>query len=45
MESFGIEILPEVGGGLDEAAREAREAVREAERAQQAAAQRSRSVA
>ncbi len=44
-ESFDVEITPEVGGGLDEAVREARDAVRSAEAARRAAAQASRMVA
>ncbi|HZN18755.1 MAG TPA: hypothetical protein VFB84_11355 [Micromonosporaceae bacterium] len=42
---FTVDIVPEVGGGLDEAATNAREAVRQAEEAQRRAAARSRSVA
>lgn len=42
---FTVDIVPEVGGGLDEAATSAREAVRQAEEAQRRAAARSRSVA
>jgi hypothetical protein len=43
--SFDIEIIPEVGHGLDSETREARRAVAEAEKAQRAAAARSRDVA
>jgi hypothetical protein len=43
--SFNVEILPEVGDGLDEETRAARLAVAEADRAQRAAATRSREVA
>lgn len=44
-DSFAIDVVPEVGGGLDEAATDAREAVRQAEEAQRSAAAQSRSVA
>jgi predicted transcriptional regulator len=44
-DSFTIDIVPEVGGGLDKAATDAREAVRHAEEAQRSAAAQSRSVA
>ena len=44
-DSFGVEITPEVGGGLDEAVRSAREAVASAEAARRSAAQASRAVA
>lgn len=43
--SFNVEILPEVGGGLDEETQEARQAVTAAEKAQHTAASLSRSVA
>jgi hypothetical protein len=43
--SFCVEILPEVGGSLDEEARAARHAVKDAERAQRDAANLSRDVA
>ena len=43
--SFEIEIIPEVGHGLDSETREARRAVAEAEKAQKTAAARSRDVA
>jgi hypothetical protein len=43
--SFKVEITPEVGGGLDEAVRAAREAVRSAEAARRSAALASRSIA
>jgi hypothetical protein len=43
--SFNVEITPEVGGGLDEAVRAAREAVRSAEAARRSAALASRSIA
>jgi len=43
--SFDVEITPEVGGGLDQAVREARDAVRDAEAARRSAAQASRMVA
>jgi hypothetical protein len=43
--SFGIEIVPEVGGGLDEKTRAARAAVAEADQAQRRAAARSRLAA
>lgn len=43
--SFAVEITPEIGGGLDEAARAAREAVSEADRAQRRAAAQSRETA
>jgi uncharacterized protein YggE len=44
-DSFNVDVMPEVGDGLDQAAIEAREAVRAAEEAQRDAAARSRSVA
>ena len=44
-DSFRVEIVPEVGNGLDEATRAARQAVAEADKAQRAAASRSREVA
>jgi hypothetical protein len=44
-DSFNLDIVPEVGDGLDEAATAAREAVRAAEEAQRGAAARSRNVA
>jgi len=44
-DSLRIDVVPEVGDGLDQAATEAREAVRAAEEAQRGAAARSRSVA
>jgi len=44
-QSFDVEITPEVGGGLDAAVREARDAVRSAEAARRSAAQASRVVA
>lgn len=44
-DSLTIEVIPEVGGGLDQAAIDAREAVRQAERAQRSAAAQSRKVA
>jgi hypothetical protein len=37
-DSFAVEIVPEIGGGLDEKMRAAREAVRVADRAQREAA-------
>jgi hypothetical protein len=37
-DSFAVEIVPEIGGGLDEKTRAAREAVRAADRAQREAA-------
>jgi hypothetical protein len=43
--SFAVEIIPEVGGELDRETREARRAVAEADKAQRAAAARSRAVA
>jgi predicted XRE-type DNA-binding protein len=43
--SVAVEITPEVGGGLDEAVRDARDAVRSAEAARRSAAQASRVVA
>jgi DNA-binding CsgD family transcriptional regulator len=43
--SFDVEILPEVGEGLDEETRSARQAVAAAESAQRAAARQSREVA
>jgi predicted XRE-type DNA-binding protein len=44
-DSFNVEIVPEVGNGLDGATRAARRAVAEAEKAQRAAASLSRDVA
>ena len=44
-DSFTVDVVPEVGDGLDQAATEARDAVRAAEEAQRGAAARSRSVA
>jgi hypothetical protein len=44
-DSFAVEILPEVGNGLDEKARAARKASAEADKAQHAAAAQSRDVA
>lgn len=44
-ESFGVTITPEIGGGLDERTRAAREAVSSADRAQRAAAAQSREAA
>jgi hypothetical protein len=44
-DSFNVDVVPEVGDGLDQAATEAREAVRAAEEAQRGAAARSRNVA
>jgi DNA-directed RNA polymerase specialized sigma24 family protein len=43
--SFTVEIIPEIGGGLDEQTRDARQAVTDADRAQRAAAERSREAA
>lgn len=43
--SFGLEITPEIGGGLDERTRQAREAVTSADRAQRSAAAQSREAA
>jgi predicted XRE-type DNA-binding protein len=43
--SFEVCVVPQIGGGLDEAAVKAREAVHQAEEAQRAAATQSRSVA
>lgn len=43
--AFEVEIIPNIGGGLDEAASGARDAVRQAEEAQKRAATKSRSVA
>jgi DNA-directed RNA polymerase specialized sigma24 family protein len=43
--SFGVEITPEIGGGLDERTRQAREAVSSADRAQRSAAAQSREAA
>jgi DNA-directed RNA polymerase specialized sigma24 family protein len=40
-----VEIIPEIGGGLDEQTRDARQAVTDADRAQRAAAERSREAA
>ena len=44
-DSFSVEILPEVGNGLDEETRAARQAVTAAEKAQRTAASLSRNVA
>ena len=44
-ESFDVEIVPEIGGGLDETTRAARAAVAEADQAQRHAAARSRQAA
>jgi hypothetical protein len=44
-DSFDVEIIPEVGGGLDDAVRTAREAVASAETARRSAAQASRAIA
>jgi DNA-directed RNA polymerase specialized sigma24 family protein len=44
-ESFAVEIIPRIGGGLDEKTQAAREAVRAADRALQDAAAQSRSAA
>ncbi len=44
-DSFAIDVIPEVGGGLDQAATDARDAVRQAEQAQRSAAAQSRKVA
>jgi hypothetical protein len=44
-ESFGITITPEIGGGLDEETRAARDAVTAADRAQRRAAAQSRDTA
>lgn len=44
-QSFDVEITPEVGGDLDQAVRDARDAVRSAEAARRTAAQTSRVVA
>lgn len=44
-ESFGVAVTPEIGGGLDERTRAAREAVSSADRAQRAAAAQSREAA
>ena len=44
-DSFGVTIVPEIGGGLDEAARAARDAVSEAGKAQRRAAAQSRDAA
>jgi predicted transcriptional regulator len=44
-DSFTVDIIPEIGRGLDEAATTAREAVRRAEEIQQRAAAQSRTVA
>jgi hypothetical protein len=44
-ESFAVEIVPEIGGGLDEKTRAAREAVRAADRALREAAVQSREAA
>ncbi len=43
--SFGVDITPEIGGGLDEQTRAAREAVTAAEQAQRQAAAQSRDAA
>ena len=45
VDSFDVEIAPEVGGGLDDAVRTAREAVASAETARRSAAQASRAIA
>jgi hypothetical protein len=45
VDSFDIEITPEVGGGLDDSVRTAREAVASAETARRSAAKASRAVA
>ena len=44
-ESFTVEIVPEIGGGLDEKTRAAREAVKAASHAQRAAAMQAREAA
>lgn len=44
-DSFAVEILPEVGNGLDDKARAARHAVMEADKALRAAAAQSREIA
>lgn len=44
-DSFAVAITPEIGGGLDERTREAREAVTRADRAQRNAAAQSREAA
>ncbi len=44
-DSFDVEITPEIGGGLDEQTRAAREAVTDADRAQRRAAAQSREAA
>jgi hypothetical protein len=44
-ESFDVGITPEIGGGLDERTREARDAVTSADRAQRSAAAQSREAA
>jgi len=44
-DSFDVEITPEVGAGLDDAVRTAREAVASAETARRSAAQASRAIA
>jgi hypothetical protein len=44
-ESFAVEIVPEIGGGLDEQTRAARQAVADASRAQRTAATQAREVA
>jgi len=43
-ESFEVEIIPEIGGGLDEEVTRVRREIREAEQAQIRAAERSRQV-
>jgi hypothetical protein len=45
VDSFDVEITPEVGGGLDDSVRTAREAVASAESARRSAAQASRAIA
>jgi hypothetical protein len=44
-DSFAVTVTPEIGGGLDERTSQARQAVREAARAQRAAAAQSRELA
>jgi hypothetical protein len=44
-DTFEVNVVPHIGGGLDEAAIRARDAVRRAEEAQRRAAAKSRSVA
>lgn len=43
--TFEVDVIPHIGGGLDEAASRARDAVRQAEEAQRRAAAKSRSIA